>query len=101
MTNDDTTPIPDPASTTADPDATPAGGPAGAAVPVTAPRARRAPRFGTVFWGVVLLVFAATMAVTALPWFSVDPVTLLLGACIAAGVLLVVAGVAAVVARRA
>ena len=48
----------------------------------------------------MLLVFAATMAVTALPWFSVDPVTLLLGACIAAGVLLVVAGVAAVVARR-
>ena len=64
-----------------------------------APRPRRSARFGTIFWGVLLLVFALTMAVTALPWFSVDPVTLLLAACIAAGVLLVVAGVAAVVAR--
>jgi len=100
MSNDETTPIPDPASTTAAAATTPAAGPDPAAVPVPAARARRSPRFGTVFWGVVLLVFAATMAVTALPWFSVDPVTLLLGACIAAGVLLVVAGVAAVVARR-
>lgn len=64
-----------------------------------APRPRRTPRFGTIFWGVVLLVFAAAMAVTALPWFDVDPTTLLLGACLAAGVLLVVAGVAAVIAR--
>ena len=64
-----------------------------------APRPRRSARFGTIFWGVLLLVFALAMAVTALPWFSVDPVTLLLAACIAAGVLLVVAGVAAVIAR--
>lgn len=64
-----------------------------------APRSRRTARFGTIFWGVVLLVFALAMAVTALPWFSVDPVTLVLAACIAAGVLLVAAGVAAVVAR--
>ncbi|WIB78487.1 hypothetical protein DEJ28_05120 [Curtobacterium sp. MCPF17_002] len=69
------------------------------APPAPAPRPRRSARFGTIFWGVVLLVFALAMAVTALPWFSVDPVTLLLAACIAAGVLLVVAGVAAVVAR--
>lgn len=67
--------------------------------PPTTPRPRRSARFGTIFWGVLLLVFALAMAVTALPWFSVDPVTLLLAACIAAGVLLVVAGVAAVVAR--
>jgi hypothetical protein len=44
-------------------------------------------------------VFAAAMAVSALPWFTVDPMTLLLGACLTAGVLLVVAGVAAVIAR--
>ncbi|WP_144710862.1 hypothetical protein [Curtobacterium pusillum] len=62
-------------------------------------RPRRAARFGTVFWGVVLLVFAAAMAVTALPLFSVDPLTLVLAACVAAGVLLVVAGVAAAVTR--
>jgi CHASE2 domain-containing sensor protein len=78
MTNDDTTP---PSQAT------------------DAPRPRRSARFGTIFWGVVLLVFALAVAVPALPWFSVDPVTLLLVACITAGVLLVVAGVAAVVAR--
>ncbi|ROS74856.1 hypothetical protein EDF24_2293 [Curtobacterium sp. PhB130] len=67
--------------------------------PVPAPRPRPSARFGTIFWGVLLLVFAAAMAVTALPWFSVDPTTLALGACIAAGVLLVVAGIASVIAR--
>jgi hypothetical protein len=84
MTNDETTPVD---QTTPMGETAPAPGP------------RRTPRFGTIFWGVVLLVFAAAMAVTALPWFDVDPTTLLLGACLAAGVLLVVAGVAAVIAR--
>jgi hypothetical protein len=80
------------------PAASPASAPAGGAS-AAVPRPRRTARFGTIFRGVVLLVFALAVAVTALPWFSVDPVTLLLTACIAAGVLLVVAGVAAVVAR--
>ncbi|MFJ2979003.1 hypothetical protein ACIPEP_09110 [Curtobacterium sp. NPDC087082] len=100
MTNDETTP--DDRTTPVDPTTlddrttptTPFDG-----VPAPARRPRRAPRFGTVFWGVVLLVFAAAMAVSALPWFTVDPMTLLLGACLTAGVLLVVAGVAAVIAR--
>ncbi|OII24379.1 hypothetical protein BIV03_10040 [Curtobacterium sp. MCBA15_016] len=94
MTNDETTP--DDRTTPVDPTTptTPFDG-----APAPARRPRRAPRFGTVFWGVVLLVFAAAMAVSALPWFTVDPMTLLLGACLTAGVLLVVAGVAAVIAR--
>ncbi|MBT1633590.1 hypothetical protein [Curtobacterium flaccumfaciens] len=56
-------------------------------------------RFGTILWGVLLLVFAGAMAVSALPMFSVDTTTLLLAACIAAGVLLVVAGIVAALSR--
>lgn len=47
----------------------------------------------------LLLVFAGAMAVSALPMFSVDTTTLLLAACIAAGVLLVVAGIVATLSR--
>lgn len=56
-------------------------------------------RFGAILWGVLLLVFAGAMAVSALPMFSVDTTTLLLAACIAAGVLLVVAGIVAALSR--
>jgi hypothetical protein len=83
MTNDDET-------TTGFPPTAPAP------VPV---RARRGARFGTIFWGVVLLVFAVAMAVNALPVLSVDPTTLLLAACLTAGALLVVAGLVAVFTR--
>ncbi|OII35442.1 hypothetical protein BIV02_14130 [Curtobacterium sp. MMLR14_014] len=65
----------------------------------TAPPRRGGPRFGTILWGVLLLVFAGAMAVSALPMFSVDTTTLLLAACIAAGVLLVVAGIVATLSR--
>jgi hypothetical protein len=61
--------------------------------------ARRGARFGTILWGVLMLVFAGAMAVSALPMFSVDATTLLLAACIAAGVLLVVAGIVATLSR--
>lgn len=47
----------------------------------------------------LLLVFAGAMAVSALPMFSVDTTTLLLAACIAVGVLLVVAGIVAALSR--
>lgn len=85
MTNDDET-------TTGFPPTAPAPAP----VPV---RARRGARFGTIFWGVVLLVCAVAMAVNALPVLSVDPTTLLLAACLTAGALLVVAGLVAVFTR--
>ncbi|MBT1608513.1 hypothetical protein [Curtobacterium flaccumfaciens] len=79
-----------------------------AAAPVASPVAPDGPacrprrggaRFGTILWGVLLLVFAGAMAVSALPMFSVDTTTLLLAACIAAGVLLVVAGIVAALSR--
>lgn len=66
--------------------------------PACRPR-RGGARFGTILWGVLLLVFAGAMAVSALPMFSVDTTTLLLAACIAAGVLLVVAGIVAALSR--
>jgi Na+/proline symporter len=66
---------------------------------MTEQRDRRTARFGTVLWGVLLLVFAAAMAVSALPAFDVDPTTLVLGGCIAAGVLLVAAGVVTTITR--
>lgn len=55
--------------------------------------------FGTILWGVVLMIFAAVMIVTAIPTIIIDTVTLVIVALVAAGVLLVVAGVAAA-ARR-
>jgi hypothetical protein len=58
------------------------------------------PLFGTIFWGVLLLAFAAFMAVwTVLPTVP-DPTLWLLGGVIAIGVALVVAGIAAA-SRRA
>jgi hypothetical protein len=60
---------------------------------------RRPARFGTVLWGVLLLVFALAMAVSALPMFGIDTTTLVLGACVAAGLLLVTAGVATSITR--
>ena len=89
MTNDGTTN--DEASAPTAPPAAPDG-------PVHRP-ARRGARFGTILWGVLMLVFAGAMAVSALPMFSVDTTTLLLAACIAAGVLLVVAGIVATLSR--
>ncbi|WIB33841.1 hypothetical protein [Curtobacterium sp. MCSS17_005] len=65
----------------------------------TARPRRGGARFGTILWGVLLLVFAGAMAVSALPMFSVDTTTLLLAACIAAGVLLIVAGIVAALSR--
>jgi hypothetical protein len=94
MTNDSTTndrPTNDEAPAPVGSPATPDGGPC-------RPR-RGGARFGTILWGVLLLVFAGAMAVSALPMFSVDTTTLLLAACIAAGVLLVVAGIVAALSR--
>ncbi|MBT1546670.1 hypothetical protein [Curtobacterium aurantiacum] len=94
MTNDDTT-----TNDTARNDATgPVAAPAAPDGAVGRPGHGGA-RFGTILWGVVLLVFAGAMAVSALPMFSVDTTTLLLAACIAAGVLLVVAGIVAALSR--
>ena len=89
MTND---------GTTNDETTAPMAPPATLDGPVRRP-ARRGARFGTILWGVLLLVFAGAMAVSALPMFSVDTTTLLLAACIAAGVLLVVAGIVAALSR--
>jgi hypothetical protein len=60
---------------------------------------RRGPRFGTIFWGVVLLVFAAFMAVWTLQPTNLDPTLWLLGSVIVLGLLLVVAGIAAAFRR--
>ena len=107
MTNDDETMRPTD-GTTGPTDATtqPTSYPAGPAtendgtVPLKAVPAGRGPaRFGTIFWGVLLLVFAVAMGVSALPMVEVDPTTLLLAGCIAAGVLLVAAGLVATFTR--
>lgn len=94
MTNDGTT---NDGTTNAEASA-PVASPAAPDGPDRRPR-RGGPRFGTILWGVLLLVFAGAMAVSALPMFSVDTTTLLLAACIAAGVLLVVAGIVAALSR--
>lgn len=99
MTNDDTTTNDTTTNDTTRNDAT--GPVAAPAAPDGAARrsGRGGARFGTILWGVLLLVFAGAMAVSALPMFSVDTTTLLLAACIAAGVLLVVAGIVAALSR--
>ncbi len=63
-----------------------------------APRLRS--RFGTIVWGVLLLVFAVYLVVYTLLPVPPDPTLWLLGGVIAVGLGLVVAGIAAA-ARRA
>jgi peptidoglycan/LPS O-acetylase OafA/YrhL len=61
---------------------------------------RPQPLFGTIFWGVLLLAFAAFMVVWTIVPEMPDPTLWLLGGVIAVGLLLVVAGIAAA-SRRA
>ena len=63
-------------------------------------RGGRAPRFGTILWGVLLLVFAGAMLVTNLTEVRIDPLGWITGAIIATGAVLVIAGIAAAVRRR-
>ncbi len=63
------------------------------------PRKSR-PLFGTIFWGVVLLTFAAYMVARTVFPFAFDAATWLIGSVIVIGLLLVVAGIAAA-SRRA
>jgi hypothetical protein len=60
---------------------------------------RLRPRFGTIFWGVILLVFAAFMVTNAIVPFVLDPSTWIIAGLVAGGVVLVVAGIAAAVRR--
>lgn len=60
-------------------------------------RERRGPVFGTIFWGALLLVIALLVGIHSVPAVTVDPTVLLIGAVVALGCLLVVAGVAAAV----
>lgn len=57
------------------------------------------PRFGTIFWGVILLVFAGFMVTNAIVPFALDPSTWIIGGLVAGGIVLVVAGIAAAVRR--
>lgn len=68
--------------------------------PVASTPRRKRPLFGTIFWGVVLLTFAAFMVVRTLFPVGPDPILWLLGSVILIGLLLVVAGIAAA-SRRA
>ncbi|GGE93458.1 hypothetical protein [Mycetocola zhadangensis] len=56
-------------------------------------------RFGTIFWGVILLVFAAFMVTSALVPIVLDPSTWIIAGLVAGGVVLVIAGIAAAVRR--
>jgi hypothetical protein len=60
---------------------------------------RLRPRFGTIFWGVILLVFAAFMVTNAIVPFVLDPSTWIIAGLVAGGVVLVIAGIAAAVRR--
>lgn len=105
--NHDTTPI-RPATPARDADATdvlfgdsqeqapPWSGPTAGARPEPE---RLRPRFGTIFWGVILLVFAGFMVTTALVPFVLDPSVWIIGGLVAGGIVLVVAGIAAAVRR--
>lgn len=75
-------------------EATPSG--ATAAAPARSSR----PLFGTIFWGIVLLTFAAFMVITTLFPVNLDPTLWLVGSVIVIGLLLLVAGIAAA-SRRA
>ncbi|SEB76442.1 hypothetical protein SAMN04489806_1717 [Paramicrobacterium humi] len=68
--------------------------------PASVPETKRKPAaFGTIFWGVVLLIFAAVMIITSIPTIVIDTMTLVTVVLVAAGVLLVVAGIAAAIRR--
>ncbi|WP_022884527.1 hypothetical protein [Glaciibacter superstes] len=73
------------------------GGAAAGAASVTR---RYRPLFGTILWGVILLAFAAFMAIWTIVPATLDPSLWLLGGVIAVGLVLVVAGIAAA-SRRA
>ncbi|MBG6238668.1 hypothetical protein IWX78_001640 [Mycetocola sp. CAN_C7] len=62
-------------------------------------KSRLPARFGTIFWGVLLLGFAAFMIANSVMPVIVDPVTWLIGGLIAVGAVLVVAGIAAAIRR--
>jgi hypothetical protein len=109
--NNDTTPI-RPATPAADPDATDVlFGENGRQAPPPAPEwtaqaagpslepERLRPRFGTIFWGVLLLVFAAFMVTNAIVPFVLDPSTWIIVTLVAGGVVLVIAGIAAAIRR--
>ena len=66
---------------------------------VRPPRKNR-PVFGTIFWGVVLLTFAAFMVARSVFPLALDAALGLIGSVIVIGLLLVVAGIAAA-SRRA
>lgn len=65
----------------------------------TVDRARPA-RFGTILWGVVLLIFAGAMLIGTLTEVRIDALGWITGGLIATGAILVVAGVAAAVRRH-
>ena len=66
----------------------------------TAVETKRLPaRFGTIFWGVLLLAFAGFMVANAVVPFVQDPIVWLIAGLIAAGAVLVIAGIAAAVRR--
>ncbi|MET4637443.1 hypothetical protein [Mycetocola sp. 2940] len=104
----DTTPV-RPATPAPDADATdvlfgdsgrtePAASWPGPAGPLPQPERLR-PRFGTILWGVIVLVFAGFMVTNAIVPFVVDPSAWIIAGLVAGGVVLVVAGIAAAVRR--
>lgn len=80
------------------PDATRFSGSTAIGAEATPRRSR--PIFGTIFWGVVLLTFAAFMVVRTVFPVGQDPTLWLVGSVIVIGLLLLVAGIAAA-SRRA
>jgi hypothetical protein len=62
--------------------------------PSPADRSRR-PVFGTILWGVILVVFAAAVGARTLPGLDPPTVVLAVGGLVVLGVLLVCAGIAA------
>ncbi len=62
-------------------------------------RQRQRPRFGTIFWGALLLGFAAFMLLSTVYPEANNPAVWLLGAVIGLGVILVLAGIVAATRR--
>lgn len=60
----------------------------------------RPARFGTILWGVVLLIFAGAMLVGTVTEVRIDALGWITGGLIATGAILVIAGIAAAVRRR-